>query len=92
MSSGFKLLTGGLGPVPAKKAGDVWTLDLPMSEGRYSWAWQVDGKTLDGMYNGQTASGVRVVQPEDRLQTPAQVKSEWYGRRVRVACAQFGAA
>lgn len=58
-----------LKPMPAQKAGTVWTLDLPMSEGRYSWAWQVDGKTLDGEYNGQAASGVRVVQPVERLQT-----------------------
>lgn len=65
-------LTGNftLRPVPAKKTGDVWTLDLPMGEGRYSWAWEVDGKTLDGAYNGQAASGVRVVQPTERLQTP----------------------
>lgn len=64
-------LTGNftLKPAPAERAGDVWTLDLPMSEGRYSWAWQVDGKTLDGEYDGQPASGVRVVQPFERLTT-----------------------
>lgn len=63
-------LTGNftLKPVAAKKAGDLWTLDLPMSEGRYSWAWQVDGKALDGMFNGQPASGVRVIEPVERLQ------------------------
>lgn len=63
-------LTGNftLKPVPAQKVGDAWSLDLPMSEGRYSWAWQVDGKTLDGEYNGQPASGVKVVQPLERLE------------------------
>ena len=58
-----------LRPVAATKTADVWTLDLPMSEGRYNWAWQVDGKTLDDTYNGQPASGTRVVQPVERLQT-----------------------
>jgi len=58
-----------LKPVTAQKAGDVWTLDLPMSEGRYSWAWQVDGKAVDGGYNGQPASGVKVVQPLQRLES-----------------------
>jgi hypothetical protein len=58
-----------LKPVAATKSGDVWSLDLPMSEGRYSWAWQVDGKAINGGYNGQTGSGVRVVQPLERLQT-----------------------
>jgi Peptidase family M1 domain len=64
-------LTGNfaLKPVPAAKTGDAWVLDLPMSEGRYSWAWQVDGKMLDGTYNGQPGSGVRVVQPLERLET-----------------------
>jgi hypothetical protein len=58
-----------LKPVPAKKTGDVWAVDLPMSEGRYSWAWAVDGKPLDSPYNGQPASGVRLVQPLVRLTT-----------------------
>jgi hypothetical protein len=64
-------LTGNfaLKPVPATKTGEVWALDLLMSEGRYSWAWQVDGKTLDAAYNGQPANGVRVVRPVERLQT-----------------------
>lgn len=57
-----------LKPMPATKNGDAWSLDLPISEGRYSWAWVVDGKTLDGSYNGQPASGVRFVQPLARLQ------------------------
>jgi hypothetical protein len=57
-----------LKPVPASKSGDVWGLDLPMSEGRYSWAWQLDGRMIDGEYQGQPASGVRIVQPLKRLQ------------------------
>ena len=57
-----------LRPVVATKNGGIWSLDLPMSEGRYSWAWQVDGKTVDRQYNGQQGSGVRVVQPRERLQ------------------------
>lgn len=58
-----------LKPVPATKNGEVWSLDLPMSEGRYSWAWAVDGKPLDGSYKGQTVSGVRFVRPLTRLQS-----------------------
>lgn len=58
-----------LKPVPAVKNGDVWSLDLAMSEGRYSWAWHVDGKALEGTYNGQPVSGVRFVQPLERLQS-----------------------
>jgi hypothetical protein len=49
--------------VPATRNGDVWTLDLPMSEGRYCWTWVVDGKPLDTEFNGQPASGARLVRP-----------------------------
>lgn len=49
--------------VPATRNGDVWTLDLPISEGRYCWTWVVDGKPLEAEYNGQPASGARLVQP-----------------------------
>jgi hypothetical protein len=49
-------------PVPATHTGEVWTLDLPFSEGRYCWAWQVDGKILESSLDGQQPSGVRIVQ------------------------------
>jgi hypothetical protein len=49
-------------PVPATHTGEVWALDVPFSEGRYSWAWQVDGKILESSLDGQQPSGVRIVQ------------------------------
>ena len=39
-------LTGNLAPkpVPATRAGDVWVVELPLTEGRYVWQWRVDGQ------------------------------------------------
>jgi hypothetical protein len=59
-----------LRPVTAARSADTWTLDIPLEEGRYSWAWVVDGKPLAAELNGQAASGVRVVQPLTRLTSP----------------------
>jgi hypothetical protein len=32
-------------PIAATQAGGVWTVELPLTEGRYVWIWRVDGKT-----------------------------------------------
>jgi len=56
-----------LRPVSAARSADTWTLDIPLEEGRYSWAWVVDGKPLAAPLNGQAVTGVRVVQPLTRL-------------------------
>ncbi|HEX4807313.1 MAG TPA: M1 family aminopeptidase, partial [Bryobacteraceae bacterium] len=49
-----------LKPVPAVRNGDVWKVEIPMVNGRYSWAWQIDGKTAepDSSYEGQAMTGV----------------------------------
>ncbi len=38
-------LSGDFSPTPltATRQGDVWAIELPMSEGRYLYAWRVDG-------------------------------------------------
>jgi hypothetical protein len=69
-------LTGNftLKPIPATRTGDVWSVELPMSEGRYVWAWEIDGKTPpdvgdpESADSGDTArSGVRIVRPVERV-------------------------
>jgi hypothetical protein len=30
-------------PVAATRNGDVWTVELPLTEGRYVWLWRIDG-------------------------------------------------
>jgi hypothetical protein len=30
-------------PVAATHSGDIWTVELPLSEGRYIWQWRIDG-------------------------------------------------
>lgn len=54
-------------PIPTNRDGDSWRIELPLSEGRYDWAWEVDGKQLDSHYDGQPGYGARIVQPLERL-------------------------
>ncbi|HET9984127.1 MAG TPA: hypothetical protein VFQ38_11090 [Longimicrobiales bacterium] len=54
-------------PIAATRAGDTWSVEIPMTEGRYFFAWRVDGRLyLDG-YEGVASAGVRVVRPLGRL-------------------------
>ncbi|MGC1782998.1 MAG: M1 family aminopeptidase [Acidobacteriaceae bacterium] len=55
-----------LKPMSAVRKGDVWTLDIPMVNGRFSWSWQVDGKKPEdgAQLDGQPLTGVRYVKPE----------------------------
>jgi hypothetical protein len=52
-------------PIPATKVGDVWTVDLPMSEGRYIWVWQLGGSTTPA--TDPALTGVKVVRPLQRI-------------------------
>lgn len=60
-------------PIPATRTGDLWSVALPLTEGRYTWVWRVDGKSpsdtdvLAAAKAGASApdaiAGVRTVQP-----------------------------
>jgi hypothetical protein len=50
-----------LEPVPARRSGDAWVVELPLSEGRYVWHWQFDDKPLTDQQ--RDSSQVRIVQP-----------------------------
>jgi hypothetical protein len=56
-------------PIPATKSGDVWVVELPMTDGRYTWLWQVtggqEGHDASGM--DPTLTGVRIVKPLQRI-------------------------
>jgi hypothetical protein len=63
-------------PVAATRSGDLWTVSLPLTEGRYLWLWRVDGKgpsdeeaiAAAKTPNDSTArAGVRIVRPLQRL-------------------------
>jgi hypothetical protein len=63
-------------PVPATRSGDVWTVTIPLTEGRYIWLWRVDGKgpsDEEAIAAAKTSSdstaraGVRNVRPLQRL-------------------------
>jgi 1,4-alpha-glucan branching enzyme len=30
-------------PVAATRTGDIWSVEVPLTEGRYVWLWRVDG-------------------------------------------------
>ena len=71
-------------PVVATRIGDVWTVDLPLPEGRYLWLWRVDGKgpsddvaISDALRPGnlEARAGVLVVQPVRHFPTRPDVKS-----------------
>ena len=45
-------------PMAAARDGDVWSVQLPMTEGRYIWLWRVDGKTpADSVAIASAAAG-----------------------------------
>lgn len=58
-------LLGPARPTPATRSGDDWVVELPLSEGRYFWAWQIDGHVDEPGTPGGDPShyGVRVVRP-----------------------------
>lgn len=56
--------------VPATRDGDRWVVELPLSDGRYVWTWQLDGKPRAPGEGGDAGSdgipsltGVRYVKP-----------------------------
>jgi hypothetical protein len=63
-------------PIAATREGDLWTVTLPITEGRYTWIWRVDGAAPTDeealaaakSSNDPTARvGVRVIKPVQRL-------------------------
>ena len=52
-------------PIPATRSGgDRWTVEVPVSEGTYNWAWIVDGRRLQR----DAAAGTRTIRPERELE------------------------
>ncbi|HTX41112.1 MAG TPA: M1 family aminopeptidase [Acidobacteriaceae bacterium] len=51
-----------LKPVAAVRSSDTWSVQIRMTQGRYSWTWVVDGKPLSADLEGQAATGVRIVE------------------------------
>jgi hypothetical protein len=58
-------------PLAASKIGDAWVVELPMTEGRYTWMWQIgDGTPGRGgaaAAPDPTLTGTRVVRPLERV-------------------------
>jgi hypothetical protein len=57
-------------PIPATKNGDVWFVDLPMTEGTYTWLWQPsDGSAGRGaaLAPDSLLTGLRIVKPLQRV-------------------------
>jgi hypothetical protein len=64
-------------PLAATRAGDVWVVEMPLSEGRYIWQWRVDGAAppedsllidIKGPNGSPGArSGLRLVRPLQRV-------------------------
>lgn len=53
--------------IPATRAPDGrWTVEIPVSEGQYNWAWIVDGRRLQR----EDGSGTRTIRPERELPDP----------------------
>ena len=53
-------------PIAATREGDRWTVEVPVSEGQYSWAWIVDGRRLPR----EGASGTQTIRPVRELESP----------------------
>jgi hypothetical protein len=57
-------------PIPATKSGDAWIVELPMTEGRYTWLWQPVGGAGGAIPNAgadPTVTGVKTVAPAQRI-------------------------
>ena len=52
-------------PIPATKQGDAWVVEIPMTEGRYAWAWQLTPSP--GASSDSLMSGIRTVRPAERV-------------------------
>ena len=69
-------------PVPATHTGDLWTVDLPLAEGRYVFLWRVDGASPSDSVviadarrspgDPTARAGVLIVKPVRHLATPAR--------------------
>jgi hypothetical protein len=51
-------------PIPATRQGDAWVVEIPMTEGRYAWAWQLT--PAGGVSGDSLMSGIRIVRPAER--------------------------
>jgi hypothetical protein len=70
-------------PLAATRTGDLWTVSLPLTEGRYVWLWRVDGANPSDVQTIADASrpntdstaraGVLIVKPVRRL-SPADAR------------------
>lgn len=58
-----------LRPIPAVRKGDIWTVEIPMLNGRFSWSWQIDGKKpeIGAQFEGQPITGIRYVKPKQPI-------------------------
>ncbi len=51
-------------PLPAADTAGKWVVEVPLTEGRYFWAWMVDGKPeVPGQATDSNHYGVRIVKP-----------------------------
>jgi hypothetical protein len=58
-------------PLPAADTAGVWVVEVPLTEGRYFWAWSVDGKAeMPGQTTDSTRYGVRVVRSLRSIDVP----------------------
>ena len=67
-------------PIAATRSGDVWVVELALTEGRYIWQWRVDGKlptdeetlaaAAAGSPDPNARSGVRLVRAVQRISVP----------------------
>jgi hypothetical protein len=55
--------------LPATRDGDTWFVEVPLTDGRYTWLWSVAGQTgASGGGNADPAlTGTRVVLPLQRM-------------------------
>jgi hypothetical protein len=57
-------------PLPARREGDEWVVELPLSSGRYQWWWRVDGRVGRAPEGEPARSGVIDVRPVLLLEKP----------------------
>jgi peptidase M1-like protein len=69
--------------VPATRQGDSWVVDLPLTEGRYVWCWQLDGAPRAIVQGGDPGTDGDPSLTFVRYVRPVQLLSDSYPKSLQ---------
>jgi hypothetical protein len=69
--------------VPATREGNSWVVDLPLTEGRYVWCWQLDGAPRAIVQGGDPGTDGDPSLTFVRYVRPVQLLSDAYPKSLQ---------